>query len=73
MMQIREDADRLVYRRFIRLRAEPGRVYAEVEDITNAADLAATREQVQQLAGLFSTTALKFNTLGMRSPELRIL
>jgi hypothetical protein len=48
-------------------------VYAEVEDITNAADLAATREQVQQLAGLFSTTALKFNTLGTRSPELRIL
>ena len=34
-------------------------VYAEVEDITNAGELAATKEQVQQLASLFSGTSLQ--------------
>lgn len=32
MLGPRDDADHLVYRRFIRLRAEPSRVFAEVED-----------------------------------------
>ena len=32
MLSPREDADRLGYRRFIRLWAEPGRVFAEVQD-----------------------------------------
>lgn len=32
MLEPRPDADRLRYRRFIRLRAEPGKVFAEVED-----------------------------------------
>jgi hypothetical protein len=48
-------------------------VYAEVEDVTNAGELAATRKQVQQLASLFSGTALKFEEMGMRSPQLRII
>lgn len=48
-------------------------VYAEVEDVTNAAHLAATRGQVQQIADLFGAASLKFRSLGMRSPELRLL
>ena len=48
-------------------------VYAEVDDVTNATHLAATREQVQRIAGLFGTTSLQFSSLGIRSPELRLL
>ncbi len=48
-------------------------VYAEVDDVTNAAHLAATREQVKRIAGLFDATSLQFSSLGIRSPELRLL
>ena len=48
-------------------------VYAEVEDATNAAILAATREQVQRVASLFDAASLQFTPLGIRSPELRLL
>ena len=48
-------------------------VYAEVEDVTNAAHLAATKEQVQQIADLICATSVKFRPLGIRSPELKLL